>query len=303
MEGIARERSERSADATCSAVDLADVRPSRGDPVVMLRPSSLKQQPHVESPPDTGNSATVIMSPALAAPRGACELKFLVLESTATALAERVSQLLTLDSHAAAGAGYPINTLYLDSPQFEIYRRVGLFGRRKFRLRRYGAEPLIWLEQKCKQSGRVRKRRNVVPESEVTWQTTPENVELRPENWFRRRCLARQLAPVCQVTYRRLAWIGKTADGPIRLTIDDQIAAAPASDWEVPSAPLSGDRLVSGHRVVEMKFCRVLPTLFRTLIQEFCLEVTSFSKYRTAVEACIPLARRAQCAGSVEQAN
>lgn len=244
-----------------------------------------------------------IVSPALASHRGACELKFLVPESVAMELAVRISQVLALDTHAVAGAGYLINTLYLDTPQFDIYRRVGCFGRRKFRIRRYGSESQIWLEQKRKQSGRVRKRRNPVPEADIGWLTTSEIVGPHPADWFRRRCITRQLGPTCQITYRRLAWTGAAEDGPIRLTIDDEIVAAPALSWEVPAMPLTGHRLVAGNRIVEMKFCRTLPTLFRTLIQDFRLEVTSFSKYRTAVDACVPLARQAHCDSLVDRTN
>lgn len=269
----------------------------------MLLPSPSSPRSAAEPAAEPDPVVTEPVSPALAAARGACELKFLVPESTATALAERVSQLLSPDVHAAAGAGYLINTLYLDTPQFDIYRRIGLFGRRKFRLRRYGSESLIWLEQKRKNSGRVRKRRNPVTDTNIPWLTTPAASAPHPAEWFRLRCSARQLSPVCQVTYRRLAWTGTAADGPIRLTIDDQIAAAPALSWDVPTAPLAGDRLIPGHRIVEMKFCQILPTLFRTLIQDFRLEVTSFSKYRTAVDACLPLARQMQCTSLVEQTN
>lgn len=105
------------------------------------------------------------------------------------------------------------------------------------------------------------------------------------------------------MTYHRLAWTGAADDGPIRLTIDDQIVAAPAQSWNVPTAPLSADRLIPGSRIVEMKFCRTLPTLFRTLIQDFCLDVTSFSKYRTAIDSCVPLARMAQCSSIVDRTN
>lgn len=134
---------------------------------------------------------TKVVSPALASTRGAFELKFLVADSVARVLADRISQVLTLDTHSVEGAGYLINTLYLDTPQFDIYHRVGRFGRRKFRLRRYGSESLIWLEQKRKRSGRVRKRRNPVPETDISWLTSSEVVLPHPADWFRDRCSAR----------------------------------------------------------------------------------------------------------------
>lgn len=269
----------------------------------MLLPSCSSESTSREPMSDHCAGPADMVSPALAATRGACELKFLVPESVAISLAERVSHELVRDSHSMADAGYHINTLYLDTPQFDIYRRVGRFGRRKFRLRRYGAESLIWLEQKRKREGRVRKRRYPVPETEISWLTSSEVGLPHPADWFRDRCAVRQLAPVCQVTYHRLAWTGAADDGPIRLTIDDQIVAAPTLSWVVPTAPLAGDWLIPGNRIVEMKFCRMLPTLFRTLIQDYRLDVTSFSKYRTAIEACVPLARMSQCSSIVDRTN
>jgi hypothetical protein len=59
------------------------------------------------------------------------------------------------------------------------------------------------------------------------------------------------------------------------------------------SNSLPGESLINGQRIIELKFCETLPTLFRGLIQDQQLQLTSFSKYRTSVQACVPMTRLA----------
>jgi hypothetical protein len=103
------------------------------------------------------------VSPMVAAPphRGAFELKFVVDEDRAAAIVDWANRHLEPDPHSdpETGHGYRVNGLYLDTPAFDVFHRNGVFRRRKFRLRRYGSESTIWLEQKRKRRGRVRKRR------------------------------------------------------------------------------------------------------------------------------------------------
>jgi hypothetical protein len=240
------------------------------------------------------DSASLAVSPSLVSPHGASEMKFVVDATVADSIAAWAEQHLVADPHAGEnGEGYCVNSLYLDTPSFDTFRRRPGYRRRKFRLRRYGNEPTIWLEVKRKRNGLVRKRRVAVAESEWSRQLQqPGDLDWEGA-WFRRRLDQRQLQPVCQVTYRRTARVGKSATGPIRLTIDRDLFATHASDWSVPSGSLSGDPLLSGQRIVELKFRDVLPASFRGLIQDLRLAPSAFSKYRESVAACIPLSRLA----------
>lgn len=241
--------------------------------------------PHPELTP-------LAVSPSLVSPRGASEMKFVVDASIADAIADWAERSLAADPHGGESEdGYRVNSLYLDTLNFDTYRRRPGFRRRKFRLRRYGNESTIWLELKRKRNGLVRKRRVSVAETEWSQQISqPSDLEWEGA-WFRRRLDQRQLRPVCQVTYRRTARIGVSATGPIRLTIDRDLFATDAADWHVPSGPLSGEPLLNGQRIVELKFRDVLPASFRGLIQDLRLAPSSFSKYRESVAACIPLSR------------
>jgi hypothetical protein len=106
--------------------------------------------------------------------------------------------------------------------------------------------------------------------------------------WFGQRLQARQLQPVCRVSYRRLAFIGATVTGPIRLTIDHQLGASPCSEWHFSGEPARDVQLLADHQILEMKFRDVMPGLFRQLIDDLCLQPGSFSKYRRSAAAVIP---------------
>ncbi len=232
------------------------------------------------------------VSPSLVSPRGASEMKFVVDASIADDIAAWANRHLAADPHGGESEdGYRVNSLYLDTLNFDTYRRQPGFRRRKFRLRRYGNESTIWLELKRKRNGLVRKRRVSVAETEWSQQISqPSDLEWEGA-WFRRRLDQRQLRPVCQVTYCRTARVGTSASGPIRLTIDRDLFATDATDWHVPSGPLSGEPLLNDQRIVELKFRDVLPASFRGLIQDLRLAPKSFSKYRESVAACISLSR------------
>jgi len=232
------------------------------------------------------------VSPSLVSPRGASEMKFVVDANIADAIAVWAKQHLAADPHGGESEeGYRVNSLYLDTLNFDTYRRCPRFRRRKFRLRRYGNESTIWLELKRKRNGLVRKRRVSVAETDWTHQITqPADPEWEGA-WFRRRLDQRQLRPVCRVTYCRTAYVGTSATGPLRLTIDRELFATDATDWHVPTGPLTGEPLLNSQRIVELKFRDVLPNSFRGLIQDLRLAPRSFSKYRESVAACIALSR------------
>lgn len=233
------------------------------------------------------------VSPSLGSPQGAFETKFVVEPSVAAAIQDWARQHLDVDPHASGDLdeGYHVNSVYLDTPNFDTFRRSPFFRRRKFRLRRYGGESTIWLEVKRKRNGQVRKRRVSVHESDLSQRLAQPHDPEWDGAWFHRRLEKRQLRPVCQVTYRRFARIGTSATGPIRLTIDGDLFAKGAAEWQVPSAPLNGEPLLNGRQIVEFKFRESLPASFRGLIQDLQLVPSSFSKYRESVAACVPLTR------------
>ena len=216
----------------------------------------------------------------------AYELKFLVSADLAEAALGWARRHLAPDPYAnsESGDGYCVNSVYLDTPKFEVYHRVGSHGRAKYRVRRYGAENMVFLERKLKTNGLVSKRRTRVPDHEIDFL---ENGSDRSDwfgFWFHRRLRARGLAPKCQIAYERVARIGSVPEGPVRMTVDRNVRSFPTSEWEVKNmGPWRA--VLNGQCIVELKYRVSLPALFRGLVQELGLQSQAVSKYRLSVQA------------------
>lgn len=232
---------------------------------------------------------------------GAYELKFLLPDEIADELLAAVRPFLPPDPHAEPapqtgepGECYRIHSLYLDTPQFEVFRRIGSHGRRKFRLRRYGDEPRIWAERKSKSLGRVVKRRSpldpaVLPELSLPAPPSPtaessEPTPGQPLSWFRRRIQRRLLQPICQIAYRRIARVGQGTLQGLRLTVDRGLQGQRAAGWLLTALDRPLD-LLRGESIVEMKFPEAMPDLFKQLIGRYALTPQTISKYRWMVQA------------------
>lgn len=222
---------------------------------------------------------------------GAYEFKFLIDESQTGEIIAWARENLNPDPHAdpELADGYRVNSLYLDTSYFDVFHRTTGFRQQKFRLRRYGRETVVWFEQKIKRKGFVRKRRTSVPDTEVANRLAQLADMDWDGHWFRSQVDERGLQPVSQITYDRFARIGVANDGPIRLTIDDNLTARLAQGWQVPAGAIEGIPLLEGKRILELKFRGAMPGVFRRLIENHQLRLTRFSKYRTSVEECVPL--------------
>lgn len=258
------------------------------------------------SPDGIGNSAGVgHVSPSLAAAgvegRAAFELKMPVDEATGAAIQSWAAERMAPDPHGDPddGGSYRTTSLYLDTPELDVYNRTPGHRRRKFRIRRYGLTTLVYLERKTKGGERVSKRRTAIAESDVGTLQRPEGSEAWPGFWFHRRVLLRRLQPAALVTYRRTAFVGAAADGPVRLTLDREIRGVVTDRWSLvpplatgsraprgqPVSPEWGCSLLPGVVVLELKFVDYLPAAFKELIATFRLNPGRVSKYRVCREA------------------
>ena len=223
------------------------------------------------------------------------ELKYSIDESLAQAVREWACEHLGVDPHCCETLidSYDVNTLYLDSPELDLYHRTGVVGSTKHRIRRYGQEEMLWLECKRKKQDVVRKSRTAVPESEVL-----ERLPLEPRGaedvwcgeWFAERVAKRKLIPTVQVHYRRFARMATLDNQSLRLTIDSQLQASRITGWHdslIASRSSDACRVdISPAHILELKFHNHTPVLFKQLLCQFALPTSSFSKYRTAVGAC-----------------
>ncbi|HEX4999849.1 MAG TPA: polyphosphate polymerase domain-containing protein [Terriglobia bacterium] len=213
----------------------------------------------------------------------ASEMKFVVDETTATAIREWARRELSPDPHAAEpdGDGYETASLYFDTPQFDLFHRRGSTGRAKFRIRRYNGGPVVFLERKMRTGGRVTKRRSEILEPDL--RLLLNDGEKWAGRWFARRLTNRGLQPVCQISYNRMARVGGSPARRLRLTLDGSLAAAPIRSIAFLDSP--GIQILPGEAILELKFPVDTPALFEDLIARFDLRVRSMSKYRLAIRA------------------
>jgi hypothetical protein len=182
------------------------------------------------------------------------------------------------------GDSYRITSLYFDTPNFDVFHRKGSFNRAKYRIRRYDLGDIAFLERKLRTRKMLSKRRSIVGIDELERLSDGEPEASWAGYWFHRRLLARGLRPACQISYDRTARVSMTSCGPIRLTVDRNLRALPLDTLAFDDAgirtPLSQE-----HHILELKFIRDMPAVFKNLVEEFALNAQPVSKYRLAVAA------------------
>jgi hypothetical protein len=213
-------------------------------------------------------------------------LKFLLDDARAQEVEAWARARLAPDPHGdpALGGAYWTTSLYFDTPGLDVYHRSPGYKRRKFRVRRYGAAPWLFLERKSKRGDRVAKRRTAAPAEEVGLLARPLSVTTWPGHWFHQGLRERRLVPACRIAYQRTAYVGAGADGPLRLTLDRRVRGAPCRDWAV-GPPDGALPLLQGQVILELKFRAALPGPFKDLVQAQKLSPSGVSKYRKCREA------------------
>jgi hypothetical protein len=215
----------------------------------------------------------------------ASEIKFLIDPDLAARIHAWARERLAPDPYASAPPGdqYHTTTMYFDTARFDVFHRRGSFGRSKYRVRRYGASDAAFLERKLRTADLVTKRRTFVPLDDLFRLAEAGDAQPWPGRWFQQRLLARRLEPTCQVTYRRTARVAMTNYGPVRLTLDHDLAAAPAAGLAFSAAAAAP--VLEGQVILELKYRVAMPLIFKQLAEAFSLQPRPVSKYRTSVAA------------------
>ncbi len=214
------------------------------------------------------------------------ELKFLVTPEGAQHIQQWAAKRMEPDARADAQqqGAYQSTTLYLDTPQRDVFHRAAGHRRRKFRLRRYGLEERGYLERETRRGDRVATRRSDVPLVELAWLNGAAPPDSWAGEWFRCRVADRGLQPACRLTYDRTAFVLRTDDGPLGLTLDRCIRGLSTADWDL--TPVGDEHGILTEQVIcELKFRGALPNVFKELITAEKLQAGGFSKYRRAMLA------------------
>jgi hypothetical protein len=215
----------------------------------------------------------------------ATEIKFVVDTDLAARIRQWARIHLEPDPHGAGPSGdeYLTTSVYFDTDRLDVFHRRGSFGRSKYRIRRYGRDQVVFLERKLREPAVLAKRRTMAPLADLERLTSGDVEAAWPGEWFQARLLARRLRPVCQVSYRRTARLLTTGRSLVRLTLDEALAAQPASDARFSDDP--GVPAINGHHILELKYRYETPSLFKRLVEEFALTPEPASKYRLGMAA------------------
>lgn len=213
----------------------------------------------------------------------ASEIKFVVTEPDGQRICDWARTHLQPDPYGqgAHGDAYQTSSLYFDTETLDVFNRRGSYGRAKYRIRRYANADDVFLERKLRRPRMLVKRRTRAPMGVLSRLEAGDLSEPWEGSWFGARLAARRLAPVCQISYRRIAR-GTQVDGvPLRLTLDDQIEARPVTSMHFAAG--AGERILPHHMILELKFRGTVPALFKHLVEEFGLNAQKASKYRLAM--------------------
>ncbi|MEO8594138.1 MAG: polyphosphate polymerase domain-containing protein [Candidatus Solibacter sp.] len=221
----------------------------------------------------------------------AYEIKFLVQADQGRELRAWARERMRPDPNTASGIGdeYRITSLYYDTHNFDVFHKRGSFGRCKYRVRRYDASELVFLERKLRSKRLVTKRRTLVPVGDLERLRESGGESSWAGWWFQRRMLARGMNPACQISYSRTALVADNGPGLVRLTLDDDLRA-----WRVREPQfhdIAGGRLLArDHMILELKFRLSMPALFKEALERFQIGAQPISKYRLAVTGlgCAP---------------
>jgi hypothetical protein len=220
------------------------------------------------------------------AAEGAQEVKFLLGPDQASQVRDWARTHLSPDPNGAGADGaYSIRSVYLDTPHLASYHRQPGEAMARFRIRRYGEEPVLHLERKLRRETHVRKQRTSVPVEELRWLNGCAPPSDWKGQWFADECRRQELRPICAVSYLRRAWLGVVDGEQVRLTLDRDIAANPQSSLHA-AEDVEGEAIWDGF-ILEVKCRGGLPFALRDLTRAFPQSELRLSKYCRAVDRCV----------------
>jgi hypothetical protein len=210
----------------------------------------------------------------------AYEIKFLVEPHIAERIQAWARIHLHADPHGTGPFGdeYRTSSIYFDTDTLDVFHRRGSYGRSKYRIRRYGDDDSVFLERKLREPSVLAKRRTRTALISLDRLTHVYADDDWVGHWFRRRVVARQLRPVCQVTYRRMARILAAGSDHARLTLDVELSAMRVHGAKFPAS--TGVPVAAGRAILELQYRNSAPAPFKRLVEDLALAPQTASKYR-----------------------
>lgn len=211
------------------------------------------------------------------------EIKFVVDAARAPEVQQWMRAHLLPDEY---GSGpdhdqFVTSSLYFETGAFDVFHRRGSYGKSKYRVRRYGTSPIMFLERKFRTENVLIKRRTTAALGDFDRLDAGTPDPGWYGYWFHRRLIARQLKPLVQVAYVRTARLGHSPHGKVRMTLDFDLRVLPLPDRAF--LPGTGLPLLDDRNIIEIKYSAELPRLYRQMIDRFELTTQAVSKYRAGL--------------------
>lgn len=228
------------------------------------------------------------------------ERKYVISEEKASAIHALIRNHTQPDAYLTPDRpqGYPVYSLYLDSPQLSLYNATaqGMKNRFKLRVRFYDNSPNgpIFAEIKRRLDQVVRKQRvgirrekigellrGVMPKRSDMINSKQDFAALED---FCRLCRSLGAIPTLIVGYHRQAYIDSIT-GTCRITFDRNLRARAFNEFEGLSTNLTPVKHQEPGVILEMKYVDRLPHWMQRIIHVFGLERQSVPKYGWSVES------------------
>ncbi|MGK2865501.1 MAG: polyphosphate polymerase domain-containing protein [Mycobacterium sp.] len=225
------------------------------------------------------------------------EIKYLLDELSIPALREELAARMSADPFSPRG-GYPVTSLYYDTPDLRFYweKIEGLRFRRKLRLRLYGApvectdDTPVQIEIKQRVNRVTQKRRMALPYGQARlWLDRRENIACQDhERAFVNEVTTLignlDLRPVVTTGYLREAFVGRDADLGLRVTIDHKVHGRDR-DFSFASGAENRYTIPPKLAIVEIKANERVPYWVTDLAARSEMSVVRVSKYCQSVQA------------------
>lgn len=235
--------------------------------------------------------------------QGRYEKKYLLTEETAVAIRRFVAAYIPPDRHMAGAdrEGYHVHSLYLDSPDCELYRRSVLNekNRYKLRIRFYDLadDGIAFLEIKRRLSDSIHKQRAMISKESARRLLcgqplgaadllAPSDDSMRALHEFSELRQRLGADGVVYVHYLREAYAAPVDN--TRVTFDRNVAAE-SFNYEAGLHPNGHSQLLQPPCVVlELKHFGHAPPWISDLVATFDLRRTAFPKYLRCFDALNP---------------
>jgi len=231
------------------------------------------------------------------------ELKYVIDERRARAMRDYVRVYMEPDAHVRdlSACSYPVHSLYLDTPAFDLYRQTidGLKNRFKLRIRFYDNSPSspAFLEIKRRLTDVIRKERAAVSK-ECVYHLMNGSPSCRAERnsahcsdgeraALERFCHLREkvgAGGAAYVSYDREAYVSPGSDN-LRVTFDRQLTGNSFCPPIALTPPSQGVAACGSGVILEIKFVDRFPRWLQDVVLTLDLQRCSFAKYCRCVEA------------------